>query len=189
MLRTRDVCLSLALLATLALATAGCGSDSPAAPSAPPIPQYGGSWSGSYTITGCTQSGAFTLANLCSTLGAAPRYTFTLSQSQRNVTGSFALGSIQFPNTGGSVGSDGSLGLSATYVDTASGIAIAVTWALNMPASAITGTVTQVWTASGAGQANVVGTISTASRTGASLPHLTIEHRSLGDLVGAAGQP
>lgn len=186
-MRSIFVCLSVC---AFALIVGACGSSSPAAPSAPPIPQYAGSWSGTYTITGCNQTGAFSLANLCSTLGAAPRYSFTLSQSQRNVTGSFALGTIQFPSTGGAVGTDGSLGLNATYVDNASGIAIAVTWALNMPASTITGTVSQVWTASGAGQANVVGTISTATRTAAALPHLTGQSRSLRDLVGdAAGHP
>jgi hypothetical protein len=182
----RPVCLASCLL--VALLVSACGSSSSTAPTAPPIPQYAGSWAGSYTITGCTQSGAFSVANLCSTLGAAPRYTFALSQSSRNVTGSFALGTIQFPSTGGSVGGDGSLGLNATYVDNASGIAIAVTWALNMPASAITGTVTQVWTASNAGQANVVGTISTAARTAVERPLLALSSRSLSQLVSDAGR-
>jgi len=171
-------------LALLSLFLVACGSSS-TAPSAPPIPQYGGNWSGTYTITGCNQTGIFVTANLCSSLGAAPPYTFNLSQSQRNVTGTFTLGSVSFPSTGGTIGNDGSLGLNATTVS--SGITVAVTWALNMPASSITGSITQVWTATGLGQANVAGTISTANHTAGLVR--TIQARSVQELVaGASGQ-
>lgn len=176
----------LLILATLAGLCTACGSSS-TAPSAPPIPQYGGTWSGTYTITGCNQTGIFVTANLCSSLGAAPPYSFQLSQSQRNVTGTFTLGSVNFPSTGGTIGADGSLGLNATTVS--SGITVAVTWALNMPASSITGTITQVWTATGLGQANVAGTISTANHTAVAARTLhAIVPRTVDEFIAAITQ-
>jgi hypothetical protein len=87
-----------------------------------------------------------------------------LAQSNTSVTGSFTLGTIQFPSTGATIGSDGSLSLSATTIQ--NGITIIVTWNLNLPASAITGSITQVWTSTTlSGQANVTGIISTAIRS------------------------
>jgi hypothetical protein len=140
-----------------------CGSSSPTAPTAPPIPNYAGSWSGTYTISGCTQSGGVGLANVCGALGNQAPYTMPLSESGRNVSGSFALGTIQFGSTGGTIGSDGSLQLQGTSVS--NGITIVVNWQLNLNGSnALTGTLTQVWTSSTlSGQANVVGTITTAT--------------------------
>lgn len=149
----------------VALASAACGGDKgPTAPSAPAIPNYAGAWSGTYTITGCSQTGQIALANICGSLGSTPPYTFNLTQSQRNVSGSFALGSVQFPNTGGTIGQDGSLPLSGTSVS--SGITIVVNWALNMPAQAITGTITQQWSSTGlTGSATVAGSVNSAIRS------------------------
>jgi hypothetical protein len=173
----------VSLFVALALATGACGSSSPSAPSEPPIPQYAGSWAGQYTVTGCNQSGGVAIANICGLLGSAPPYSFTLSQSGRSVTGSFALGSIQFPSTGGTIASGGSLGLQATTIS--NGVTIIVTWALNMNTS-LTGTVTQVWTSTTlSGQANVVGTISTANRT-AFTAHTLFAPRSVAELVAGA---
>ena len=139
-------------------------------------------------ITGCTQTGIFTLANLCGSIGSAPPYGFVLTQSSRNVSGTFTLGSLAFGSTGGTVDANGSLGLSSTHTE--SGVTIVATWALNMPASAIAGTLTQVWTSNGsAGQATVVGTISTAGRTAAFVPRTRQAPRSVQDLIEAVSQP
>jgi hypothetical protein len=153
------------------LAVAGCGKDSGTQPSER-IPSYAGNWSGNYTITGCNQSGSVALANLCGSIGGSAPYTFSLTQNGRNVSGSFFLGSISFPNTGGTVAQDGSLALQGTSIS--NGITIVVNWALNMPAAALTGTVSQQWTSNGlTGQANVVGSVTTSIRNASSLAPAT----------------
>jgi hypothetical protein len=150
----------------LCIASCACGGNDATSPSSR-TPDYAGSWSGSYTITGCTQSGGVALANICGNLGATPPYSFSLTQSGTNVSGSFALGSVSFPNVGGTVRSDGSLSLQGTSVS--NGITVVVTWALNMPANALTGTITQQWTSTGlSGSATVTGNINTAIRSAAS---------------------
>lgn len=132
-----------------------------AGPSSPSLPNYAGTWTGTYAIVNCVQTGGIAVANVCGTLGASAPYQMVLAQSNTSVTGSFSLGGIQFPSTGATIGSDGSLGLSATTV--LNGITIMVTWNLNLPASAITGSIIQVWTAPTlSGQVNVSGTINTA---------------------------
>jgi hypothetical protein len=173
----------LVISVSLAMLVSACGSSSTSPVAAtPPIPQYGGSWTGSYVITGCNQSGGVAAANICGTLGSSAPYTFSLTQSSRNVSGSFALGTVGFPNTGGTVGQDGSLALSATTVN--SGITIVVNWALNMPAAAITGTIAQIWTSNVlSGQVNVVGSISTATRTSSLARSLTFQPRSVQELL------
>ncbi len=160
----------------VAVLVSACGDDSPNSPSER-IPNYAGSWSGTYTITGCNQTGGVALANICGALGATPPYTFTLTQSSRNVSGTFALGSVQFPNTGGTIGQDGSLALSGTSVS--NGITVVVNWSLNMPAQAITGTITQQWTSTTlSGSATVAGSINTAIRA-ASTTSAVSEQRTI----------
>jgi len=159
--RRRSLGAVATLLVTVVLSACG-GSDSPTAPSVR-IPSYAGVWSGTYTVTGCNQSGQVAAVGLCDSLGQTLPYGFNLTQSDRNVSGSFTLGSLQFPNTGGTVAQDESLPLSATYV--ADGVTIVVNWALNMPAQAITGTITQQWTSVGlTGSATLTGSINSAIR-------------------------
>lgn len=151
----------IAALLVIGVGTA-CGGSSPTAPSSR-TPNYAGNWSGTYVISGCNQSGGVALANICGALGGSAPYRFSLTQSSRNVSGSFTLGTATFPSTGGTIGTDGSLALNGTSVS--NGITIVVNWALNLPSTALTGTVSQIWTSTTlSGQANVVGTISTANR-------------------------
>ncbi len=153
------------LVVLLTLVTAACGGsgDSPAAPTPPPIANYAGTWTGTYTITGCTQSGGIALVNVCRTLGQVLPFQLSLTQGGSSASGSFTLGTISFPSTGGTVGSDGSLTLNGST--TSDGITIIVTWALRMAGSSMMGTVTQVWTSNTlSGQATLVGTIGTATR-------------------------
>ncbi len=185
-MRTRSVSL---LVVCLAGALAGACGSSTTGPSAPPIPNYAGNWSGTYTITGCTQNGGVALANICGSLGNTPPYSFSFTQNGNSVTGSFTLGSINFPSTGGIVLADGSLGLSATTIT--SGTTIIVTWALHNSGSAVTGTITQVWTNTTlSGQANVAGIIASANHTlGARSFHAaTDQPRTLAELAVAAGR-
>jgi hypothetical protein len=159
---------SLTLSALLALIITGCGGSSPSSPTEQRIPNYAGSWSGNYVITGCTQSGGVSLANICGALGNTPPYSMSLTQSSRNVSGTFMLGSIAFPSTGGTVGADGSLQLNSTEV--ANGITIIASWNLNMPTTALSGTISQQWASSTlSGGATVTGTISTALHSAAAL--------------------
>lgn len=154
-----------AMLCVICLWVAGCGGSNNATPSQTRIPTYAGGWTGTYTITGCNQSGSIALANLCGSLGNTPPYRFNLTQSDRNVSGSFSLGSIDFPNTGGSVAQDGSLALSATVITT-TGVTVVVNWALTLPSQALAGTITQNWQANGVtGSATVAGSINTAIRS------------------------
>jgi hypothetical protein len=163
-----------------------CGGSSPSAPTAPPIAQYAGNWTGTYTITGCTQSGGIALANICGSLGNTPPYGLQLTQTGSNVSGSFTLGTVSFPNVGGTVGSDGSLALSGTSLS--SGVTIVVTWALHM-SSGVTGTLTQVWQSSTlSGQTNVVGNINTSSRSAFSLAPASILPTSVSGLAAAVAR-
>jgi len=139
-----------------------CGR-SPTSPSSK-TPNYAGAWSGAYTVTGCNQTGGVGAANVCGSIGASAPYTLTLSQSSTSVTGSFFLGSISFPSTGGTIEPGGSLSLQATSVS--NGITVIVTWHLNMSGSALTGTISQIWTSNTlSGQANVAGTINSAAKS------------------------
>lgn len=150
-----------------ALATTACGgSKSPTAP-AEVIANYAGGWSGQYSITGCTQNGGIALANICGSLGQTPPYNFSLTQASRNVSGTFSLGSIQFPSTGGTVGQDGSLQLNAT--SKSNGVTIIVAWNLRMTGTQMNGTISQQWASDTlSGNVSVSGTINTAIHGAAS---------------------
>lgn len=154
----------LVVLFAICLSVLACGGkDSPSSPSQTTIPSYAGNWSGTYTVTGCNQTGGVALANICGSLGQTPPYRLSFTQSNRNVSGNFTLGSIVFPNTGGSVAQDGSLQIAATTQT--NGITVIVNWALNFPSTAITGTITQNWQSDTlSGSAVVAGSINSAIR-------------------------
>ena len=157
----------LLIVGLVCLSAAACGGGSPTAPSTPPPPPVGnfaGSWAGTYSITGCTQSGGVALANVCGLLGNTPAYTMTLTQTGRNVSGTFRLGSIEFPSTGGAVGTDDSLQLNATSNN--DGVTIIVSWNLRMASNQMSGTISQQWASSTlSGGATVAGSINTANRS------------------------
>jgi len=141
-----------------------CSGNSGTAPTPENIPSFAGNFSGVYAITGCSQSGDVSLADVCGLLGNSAGYTFSLTQNGRSITGTFALGGVTFPATSGSVASDGTLALSATAVN--GDVSVRVNWVLNSTGSDLTGTLTQRWTASGlSGEANVSGRISNSART------------------------
>ncbi|HTK28852.1 MAG TPA: hypothetical protein VL309_04845 [Vicinamibacterales bacterium] len=169
-----------AAICSLILAACGSSSSSPT----PSVPQYGGSWSGTYVISGCNQTGGMSLVNICGSLGNSAPYGLTLTQNGTSVTGSFALGTISFANTGGTIASGGSLALTGTNLS--NGITIVVNWALNLTASTLTGTLSQNWTSDTlSGQVNIVGSISNASRSASLAPIRFVPPSSLADLVHA----
>lgn len=67
------------------------------------LPNFQGTWSGSYIVDGCSQSGAFALADICGDTFSANRVlpmSMTNTQSRDAVNGQFALGTIAGSGTG-----------------------------------------------------------------------------------------
>lgn len=67
------------------------------------LPNYQGTWSGSYFVTGCSQTGAFALADICAETFSDNRVlpmSMTNTQSRDAVNGQFALGTISGSGTG-----------------------------------------------------------------------------------------
>jgi hypothetical protein len=82
----------------LAIAVSACHGESPTAPAA--LVNFQGQYSGSYTVTECTE----TLAGACGgsgfSNGAIFPITLSLTQTQSNVAGSMTLGGFRGPFTG-----------------------------------------------------------------------------------------
>ena len=157
---------SIAIVA--ALSTVACGSGSgPAAPiPGPTIPSYAGTWTGTYLVSSCTNTGFFADATFCSGVNnTTASVTFTLAQSDRTVSGTFTLGTLISSQTTATVAGDGSLTLVAPVQEGV--FSIATTWTVQQPSSgALTGQTQQVWTASGqAGVATLQGSIVSVTRT------------------------
>jgi hypothetical protein len=111
----------------------------------------------------------------------------SLTQTGRNVSGTFRLGQIEFPQTGGSVGNDGSLALNGT--SQSNGITIVVAWNLHKSATAITGTVSQNWaSATLSGGATVTGQINTSNRAVTAPAPVNLSGLTLGQLGQLAGK-
>ncbi len=152
---------SLAIVG-LSLSVVACSgsSSSPTANTPPPIPNYGGTWTGQYAVTSCNQSGIVAIANLCGNFTGTLPYRVILAESGRGVTGQFFLGTLEFDNVSSTIGADGSLVFAGSnFVNTP--ITIAVTWTVNLPAATqLTGTLSQAWQSTTlAGQGMVVGTL------------------------------
>jgi hypothetical protein len=67
------------------------------------LPNYQGTWSGSYYVTGCSQTGAFALADICRDTFSVNRVlpiSMINTQSRDAVNGQFALGTIAGSGTG-----------------------------------------------------------------------------------------
>ncbi|HMF98850.1 MAG TPA: Ig-like domain-containing protein [Vicinamibacterales bacterium] len=131
------------------------------------MPNYSGNWSGSYNVTGCSNSGLFASAGFCNSfpVGITLPYNFILTQTADAVSGRFFLGQIQFDQTSGPVGMDGGLTLASS--NTQQGIRNDTIWQLAMPAaSRITGNLRQNWTASNAsGTATLTAVIRDSMKT------------------------
>lgn len=147
------------------------------------LPNYGGTWSGTYLVTGCNQSGGVGLANVCGSIAGTLPFTFILAQGTDGVTGRFLLGTIPFENVSGVVSGNG--GLTLVGRNLSNGVQVDVTWQLTSPvARTLVGSIAQVWTSTTlTGQANVSGAISTATKTfiavGTSAPRI----HTLQDLI------
>ena len=160
------------LIVFCAFALGACGgsggSTSPTAPSAsaPSVPYFGGSWSGQYNVTGCTETGVIALLDLCADLEGdddSLALSMSLTQASRNVTGAFTVSDLVFPGSDGTVAPNGTLALSGTLKE--DGVTIVADWTLTKsPESDMGGTLSLTFTGDGvSGQVKVVGQI-TAQR-------------------------
>jgi hypothetical protein len=141
----------------------GCKKKSPAGPEE--IPDYSGSWTGTYVVTSCSQSGFFASANFCNQVNSTTAHVkFTFTQTDRTVTGSFQLGSVPFPTLNGSIADDDSLTFTATGTEPT--FPIEATWTLRQEtAGTLTGQTHQVWKANGqSGEGVVDGRLDSAVR-------------------------
>jgi hypothetical protein len=131
------------------------------------VPSYAGSWSGSYYVTGCSQTGDFRTANMCSYFqtNTVMPYNMNLAQSLDVVQGVTYLGSLQFDQASATIDGGGNLPLSATYREDT--MTITCAWNLTgQSAGRLNGTVQQTWRDGAAsGEMVVSGTIRDSMRS------------------------
>ena len=164
--------ITLRLLAAslmVALGACGGGSSSPTTPTTQPTPvpavNFAGSWSGTYTITACGQTGTFAVGGFCDSfsIGSVWPLRLTLTQSGSSVNGTLSQGSIVTTVTG-TVDSAGRLTLNGT--GTTSGFSLQIVgWGSSLSGSLMVGTWGTVWTFPGwSGYAQVVNSLGTFTR-------------------------
>ena len=131
------------------------------------IPSYAGNWSGSYTVTGCTQSGAFAEFEFCDSFstGRVMRYGLSLAQAGDAVSGKTYLGDLEFGQASATVTGSGDVVLSSTYREDT--LTVTAVWTLSSPAQGrLSGTIRHTWRDSvEAGEMVVAGTISDSTKT------------------------
>lgn len=131
------------------------------------LPTYAGSWIGTYLVTTCLQSGTFVTENFCREYAEDLPFSFALTQSQDTVTGTFALGNVQFNRTTAPVAINGDL----VFASTSTGPrppSVSAVWTLNSAGpQQMTGEVTHSWTgAKTSDTATVTGFITFAGHRG-----------------------
>ena len=154
------------------------------------LPSYQGTWSGSYAVTGCTQSGSFALANACRDTFAVNRVlpmNMVNTQTRDAVNGQFALGSISGSGSG-PVQTNGELSFAGTA--RSGDLSIDTAWSMHSTqAGRITGSAGFILRFAGlSGEARVDVSIRDLNRTsnlqpGVAPPARTV--RSLDDLRAA----
>ena len=131
------------------------------------LPNYQGTWSGSYAVRSCTQSGQVAQANLCGGTFSTNRVLPTnlnVTQDADRVQGRFFLGTLG-GDASGPVQGDGRLLLTGVIQD--SGATVDVSWNLESQAAGrITGGFSMLWRLSGAsGDVRVIADIRDLNRT------------------------
>lgn len=154
---------------TILLASCGGGGGGgvPTMPSTPtpvPVANVAGNWSGTYTITSCGQSDAFTDANFCGTLGNAPLpMTLVLTQAGSTVSGTLAQGTIATPVTG-TVDASSHLFISGSTVYSGTMLVETVGWNTAVTGSTMSGSWNTKWSISGGGSAQTVNTLGSVAK-------------------------
>jgi len=130
------------------------------------LPNYQGAWSGSYAITGCSQTGDFARANFCSNFPTNRVFptNLNLTQDRDRVQGRFFFGTLGGDGSG-PVQSNGQLLLVGAIQDPT--FTIETNWSLgSSTAGRISGGVSQIWRGAGlAGDARVNAEIRDLNRT------------------------
>ena len=107
-----------------------------------------GSWSGSYTLTGCQSTGSWYAGGFCSSFfqGQVLNMGFQITQNRDQVTGSFTLGAMPVGTlSSGVVNEDGSLPLSGTIVSGNNTVQLQNLRATSPSPGTMEGTFDQVW--------------------------------------------
>jgi hypothetical protein len=147
----------------LAQLVSACGS---AVAPTPTIPNYGGTWSGTYVITSCNQTGGIAVFDFCSATASPAPFTLNFTQNGRSVAGRFSLAAVQFEGVSSTVAPDGSLTITGNNLT--NGLNIVATWTLNRsaPSMSLSGTLAQIWTAVTlvSGQVNILATMTNATQ-------------------------
>jgi hypothetical protein len=115
-------------------------------------PDYRGRWAGTFTVTGCSESGDFQRASTCSQfLNQTLPITLTLTQNLDQVTGTIVLFGSPTGNVSGPLANDGTLLLSgvlpgainvtlSNWSTVASGTVMTGVWSMNLAGPAASGT-------------------------------------------------
>lgn len=86
------------IVAVYLMGVAACSS-SPTSPTPPPLPQVTGQYSGTYTVTRCTESGAALGSGFCAAVPGG-LMVFTPQQTGSTITGTLAFGGSNISVTG-----------------------------------------------------------------------------------------
>ncbi len=111
------------------------------------LPNYQGTWLGSYAIESCEQTGDFARVNFCRdfTRDRVLPTSANLTQQNDSVSGVFNLGQIQGQQASGPIALDGTLRLSVVHVGTST-FTITSNWVVNSTrAGQIGGSMLQIW--------------------------------------------
>ena len=122
------------------------------------LPNYAGTWSGTYTVASCSQSGTVALADLCghpAPVGTSLPYRFVFTQHGDVVAGTFFLGSIHADHVSTTIPIAGNITLMSRIVSGTT--TVDVTWQISIPRpDVIAASVAQVWSAAGvSGEVNI----------------------------------
>ena len=164
------------------------------------VPNYQGTWTGDYTVRGCSVTGVFQDADFCGPdlfrPGTILPIVLAITQNGDKISGTLTLGQLAHAiDSTSSVAIDGGAEFSALGTFTDSGDTVVITLnPVNLRANGptMTGTFTQNWTSPGtAGSATITCELNSVPRTATLMgPDFAIPQRfsSLRDLVRAIRQ-
>jgi hypothetical protein len=159
------------------------------------LPNYQGTWLGSYAVDACEQSGDFALVGFCANFPRDRVFPLSgmLTQQNDTVTGAFHLGQVQGQQASGPVALDGTLRLTIVHVGTGS-FTLTSDWAVNSTRPGqLSGSMVQLWRdAALSGTARVATRVFNTNRQAAGLGNpgpsgFGAAPRTLRELLGRLG--
>jgi hypothetical protein len=130
--------LAIALIAST-LSLASCGGGSPAAP-APSATSFQGVWEGSWTRTGCSETGG-AVGQACNQTPQSGALRLTFTQADNTVQGNVEFGSFVIPATGTVSGSNLTVS-GQTHLPQPNATATVSNWSTTRTGNSMTGTFT-----------------------------------------------